>query len=207
MNVAVSADGKLALPDGSPLRLSGAEDHERVHGLRAEADAILVGVGTVLSDDPHLTARPGGEILPRREQPLRVVLDTRGRTPPDARVLDDAAPTLLLTGSRDAAVEGADTVVCGGDPVDLHAAFRALEARGVDRVLVEGGGTVIASLLEAGLVDRLSVYVASVIVGGKGPTLAGGAGARIAEDVRRLDLRSVERVGEGVLLTYGGPGP
>ncbi len=202
--MATSADGKLALPDGSPIRLSGPEDHERVHALRADADAILVGVGTVLADDPRLTARPNGTPLPRSAQPLRVVMDTNGRTPPSARVLDDSAPTVLLTGTREAAVPGADTVVCGGDPVDLHAALNTLASRGVEHLLVEGGGTVIMSFLQRGLVDRLTVYVAPTIIGGDGPTLARGEGAQGIKGTLALELLDVERLGEGALLTYRG---
>lgn len=204
LNAAVSLDGRTALPDGQPIQLSGPEDHARVHALRASVDAILVGIGTVLTDDPRLTARPGGD--PAARQPLRVILDSRGRTPPDACVLDGTAPTLLLTGEGAKPPEGVDHLPCGGDRVHLPRALEALGDRGVERLLVEGGSRVAGSFLAEDLVDRLTLYVAPVIVGGEGPTLAAAPGAPREEAVRHLRQVSVERLGEGALLTYERPG-
>lgn len=204
LNVAASVDGRIALADGSPADLSGDEDWERVHGLRSRADAVLVGVGTVLADDPHLTARPGGQLAP--EQPLRVVLDSGGRTPREARVLDGAAPTLLVTvEGADVDRVGADVVEAGAGTVDLEGALEALGDRGVEEVLVEGGGRVAGSFLRAGLFDTFTLYVAPTVVGGDAPGIAPRIGATSDEEALDLDLESVERLGEGVLLRYGGP--
>lgn len=204
LNVAASVDGRLALPDGSPAPLSGDEDWARVHDLRAGADAVLVGVGTVRADDPHLTARPGGSLAD--EQPLRVVLDGSASTPADARILDEAAPTLVVAGDgAEADLAGAEVLDEGPDPHDLEGVLEALADRGVEALLVEGGGRVAGSFLRAGLVDAFTVYVAPTVLGGDGPTLAPEDGADSVDEAVDLDLESVERLGEGGLLTYGGP--
>ncbi|MFB6170756.1 MAG: 2,5-diamino-6-(ribosylamino)-4(3H)-pyrimidinone 5'-phosphate reductase [Haloarculaceae archaeon] len=202
VNAATSADGKLSSRRREQLRISGPEDFARVDDLRAASDAIVVGVGTVLADDPHLTLDAGDA------HPTRVVADSRARTPPDARVLDDVAPTVVLVSAAapDARVEaleaaGATVLEAGEQRVDLAAAFDALEARDIERTMVEGGGELIFSLFEAGLVDELSVFVGPLVIGGRdAPTLADGAG--FVEDFPRLDLDAVDRLDEGVLLTW-----
>ena len=213
VNAAVSADGKLSSRRREQIPISGPEDFDRVDRVRASADAVLVGVGTVLADDPHLTL----DVEDRRVQrlrggrpgnPARVVADSRARTPADARILDDEATTYVLASEaapddrretlRDA---GAKLVIAGESRVDLPAAFETLESEGVDRLMAEGGGEIVFSLFEAGLVDELSVYVGSTIIGGRdAPTLADGEG--FVEDFPELDLRGVERVDDGVLLEY-----
>jgi len=212
VNAATSADGKLSSRRREQIAISGDEDFARVDRLRAEADAVAVGVGTVLADDPSLTV-DDPDLLADREsrdaspQPARVVADSQARTPPDAGVLDDAAPTYLLAseappyGRLSALRESAEVVVAGEDRVDLAAAFESLERSGVDRLLVEGGGDVIFSLFAAGLVDELSVYVGSMVIGGReAPTLADGDG--FIESFPKLSLAGVERLDDGVLLRY-----
>lgn len=202
VNAATSVDGKLASREREQLAISGPADFARVDELRAAFDAIMVGVGTVLADDPSLTQDGNGE------NPVRVIADSRARTPTDARVLDDAAETLLLvTGDvdPDRAAElraaGATIVEAGTGRVDLEAGLSALESRGIGSLLVEGGGEVVFSLFEAGLVDELSVFVGSMVIGGKdAPTLADGKG--FTGGYPELDLRAVERIDDGVLLEY-----
>jgi len=202
VNAAMSADGKLSSRRRTQVAISGPADFERVDRLRSASDAVVVGVGTVLADDPHLTLDD-----PSEPQPARVVADSRARTPLDARVLDDAAPTYLLVSEaapadRLAALrDRATLVVAGAERVDLPAAFEALAADGLDRLMVEGGGELIFSLFEDGLVDELSVYVGSTLVGGRdAPTLADGDG--FVESFPKLELTSVERIDDGVLLRW-----
>lgn len=203
VNAAVSADGKLSTRRREQVAISGPEDFDRVDEIRADVDAIAVGVGTVVADDPHLTvdADTGG--------PIRVVADSRGRMPPDARILDEAAPTVVLVSDlapegrrRRFEAAGADVVVAGDDRVDLAAAFDRLEAAfGVDEILVEGGGEIIFSLFDAGVVDECSVFVGPRVFGGRdAPTLADGEG--FVDDFPDLSLRDVERIDGGVVLYW-----
>ncbi|WP_416839535.1 2,5-diamino-6-(ribosylamino)-4(3H)-pyrimidinone 5'-phosphate reductase [Haloferax sp. DFSO52] len=230
VNAATSVDGKLSSRRREQVKISGDDDFARVDEIRAASDAVLVGVGTVLADDPHLTLDDAALISERESQgdsphPARVVADSRARTPTDARILDDAATTYVLVSEaapkdRRTALEniGAEVVIAGTDSVpaarqaqlgdvagdervSLSAAFDALESHGIDRVMVEGGGELIFSLFDADLVDELTLYVGSMIIGGRdAPTLADGDG--FVEDFPRLSLQGVERVDDGVLLTY-----
>ncbi len=197
----MSLDGKIAFHDGRPARLSNEEDLARVHRLRAQADAVLVGVGTVLMDDPKLTVKP--EYIKARN-PLRVVLDSGGKTPEHAHVLDGTAETLIAT-SVDCNREfpRAQVFRAGRDEVDLAALLDHLSSRGVKTLLVEGGSTAIWSFLRARLVDEVKVFVASTVLGGHAaPSLTGGPGVRSLEESFRLRLDRAERLGDGFLVEY-----
>lgn len=213
VNAAVSVDGKLATRRREPLRISGPGDLGRVDALRAEVDAVLVGVGTVLADDPSLTVDDpdrldAREAAGRPRQPTRVVADSRGRTPTDARLLDGRADTVVLVSAAAdpdavAGLEAARAAVVrtDGERVDLEAALDALAERGIDSLLAEGGGEIVYSLFDAGLVDELSVYVGSMVIGGRdAPTLADGEG--FVDGFPQLSLLEVQRLDDGVLLRY-----
>ena len=173
----------------------------RVHRLRASNDAIVVGVGTVLADDPKLMVKSE---YSRGRNPMRVVVDSNGRTPLGAHVLDGKAPTIIFTNTRcSKTFKGAEVARCGDSRVDLKRMLSVLSRRGVKNVLVEGGEAVIWSFLNEGLVDHFKIFVGSLVLGGKGgPTPAGGPGVRRIEDALQLKLRKTTRLGGGVLLEY-----
>ncbi|QPV62630.1 2,5-diamino-6-(ribosylamino)-4(3H)-pyrimidinone 5'-phosphate reductase [Halosimplex litoreum] len=216
VNAAMSADGKLSTREREQVEISGPADFDRVDALRAESDAVMVGVGTVLADDPSLTVDDDARRERRRdagkpENPARIVADSRVRTPHDARVLDDRADTYLLTSEaapQDFVAEiseaGAEVVSAGEQQVDLPEALAQLEDHGIERLMVEGGGELIFSLFAADMVDELSTFVGPAVIGGwKAPTLADGDG--FVGEFPELSLRDVERVDDGVLIRWDVP--
>jgi diaminohydroxyphosphoribosylaminopyrimidine deaminase/5-amino-6-(5-phosphoribosylamino)uracil reductase len=175
---AVSLDGRVAGPGGGPTAITGPPARAWAHEWRSRVDAIVVGTGTVLADDPSLTARtPTGDLHPR--QPMRVVVGRRP-IPADANVLDDAAETVVFSGH---------------DLVDL---LRVLAARDVQHVLVEGGPTLEAAFLEAGLADEVLWFVAPLILG-DGPVAIPALGTMVDVTVRRTLVMGEDVVVEGVL--------
>jgi len=204
VNCAMSPDGKIATKEHRQTRISSPQDIERVRSLRASVDAILVGVGTVLADDPHLTIKG----LPPEKNPLRVVLDSHGRTPDEARVVDGNGRTLIVTTATCTKTwANAQVLRAGNERVDLTILLRKLHEMGVRTLLVEGGGETIWSFFKMGFVDVYSVYVGNEILGGRtAPSPVDGEGFLEDEKVR-LELRDVERLGDGVLLTYERLGP
>lgn len=199
VNCAMSPDGKIAGTDRRQLRISSLEDMDRVRRMRSGCQAILVGAGTILADDPHLSVKG----MPYESQPLRVVLDPRGKVPETSLVLDQRARTLMVTNEECVRqYPGAETARLGKGKIDLPALLRLLEERGVSTLLVEGGGETIFSFFQAGMVDLYSVYVGDYIIGGReAPSPVDGDGFRPGEHVP-LRLVSVERLGGGVHLTY-----
>ncbi len=202
INCAMSADGKIALRTRRQTQISNEEDKLRVHKLRNSVDAILVGIETVLSDDPKLTVNTKYVKKPRH--PIRIVLDSSGRTPRSARVLDGTSETLIVTNERcRRTFPNAETIRCGRRQVDLHRLIPLLARRGVRRLLVEGGSKVIWSFLESRLADEVNIFVGSMAIGGeRAPTPAGGAGAPDEKSIVALRLKNMKAVGSGVLLTY-----
>jgi len=189
--LAATLDGRSAAADGTSRWITSPESRAEVHRLRATVDAVVVGVGTVLADDPALTARDA-DGAPAGRQPLRVVVDSAGRTPARARVRDGAAPTWVAT---------ADEVGAGADGrVDLGALLQQLRARDVLSVLLEGGPTLAGAFLAAGLVDRVTAYTAPVLLGAGPPALA-GAGITTITEALRLDVDDVGRVGGDVRVS------
>lgn len=211
VNAAVSADGKLSSRRREQIPISGEADFARVDGLRRERDAILIGVGTVLADNPTLTLDEGGENRDEPEPPMRVVADSGGRTPTDANILDGSAPTVIFVAEtapadRRSALEdrGATIIEAGSEQVDLPIAFEKLATRSVSSLLVEGGGELLYSVFAEGLADRLTLYVGSVLIGGRdAPTLVDGEGW--VESFPSLSLEEVRRIDDGVLLDYAVP--
>jgi len=213
VNAAMSVDGKLSTRRREQLTISGDDDFARVDRIRTAVDGILVGIGTVLADDPHLVLDNSAGRAERREagrppSPARIVVDSRGRTPPEGRICDDAAATYVVVSeqapadSQQALREaGATVIVAGDDRVDLGLAVEKLEQAGIESLLIEGGGEIIYSAFEAGVVDELSVFVGSLVIGGReAPTLADGEG--FVEQFPQLSLTAVDRVDDGVVLQY-----
>lgn len=214
-NCAVSLDGKLAYAQGKRAQLSSPEDLVRVQRLRLSLDAILVGIGTVLADDPSLRVHrellgedPAATSDGPRPGPLRIILDSAGRTPPQAKVLDGKQPTVILTSQHCTRrfPRTVETSSFGTRQVLLRPALRWLLRKGVRSVLVEGGSQVLASFLKEGLVDRLTVYQAPCLIGGStAPSMIAGPETTTAAEVVRLNLLGVERLGEGLLSTWEPP--
>ncbi|MBW6439458.1 bifunctional diaminohydroxyphosphoribosylaminopyrimidine deaminase/5-amino-6-(5-phosphoribosylamino)uracil reductase RibD [Actinoplanes hulinensis] len=183
---AATLDGRSAAADGTSQWISSAESRADVHVLRGTVDAIVAGVGTVLADDPQLTVRDLRDGTLAIKQPLRVVVDSAGRTPENARVRDAAAPTWIVT-----------TAAVGAGPdgrVDLSALLAGLYAKGVRNVLLEGGPTLAGAFLGAGLVDRVIGYVAPKLLGA-GRTALVDAGVGTITDAVELDITDITPIG------------
>jgi 2,5-diamino-6-(ribosylamino)-4(3H)-pyrimidinone 5'-phosphate reductase len=176
-----------------------------VQALRADSQGILVGVGTVLSDDPSL--RVHWELLDGRSgpSPMRIILDSNGRTPATAQVLDGRQPTAVATsvGCARTFPSHVQHLRFGERSVDLIALLGHLEGAGVRSLLVEGGGHVFSSFLSQGLFDEFTIYVAPVIIGGPtAPSVVAEGESADPLPLRRLRLRASRRVDDGILLEY-----
>jgi diaminohydroxyphosphoribosylaminopyrimidine deaminase/5-amino-6-(5-phosphoribosylamino)uracil reductase len=199
---AASLDGRTSAADGTSRWITGAAARADVHRLRAEVDAVAVGISTVLADDPHLTVRRDGVLAAR--QPLRVVVDSNFRVPPTARVLDGSAPTLVATTVEPRPGTKAEYAVlprAADGHTDVRALLAHLYERGVRHLLVEGGAKLAGSLVDARLVDRVVGYVAAVAIG-SGTPLLDNAGAPSIDAAWRLRLDDVTRLGDDVRLTW-----
>jgi diaminohydroxyphosphoribosylaminopyrimidine deaminase / 5-amino-6-(5-phosphoribosylamino)uracil reductase len=205
---AMTLDGKIATRTGESRGLTGPAWQRDLHRLRGHVDAILVGVNTVLADDPLLTVRRRGY---RGRQPLRVVLDSTLRIPLEARILDAALPgrTLVVTTSRAdeqrriaLQQRGAEVLVAGDTRVDIGRLLAQLSEREITSVLVEGGGQVTASFVDAGLVDKVIAVIAPLIAGGaSAPTPVEGEGVAGLAGAMRLDRLTVRRTGADTVIT------
>ncbi len=211
---AMTLDGRIATRSGDSRWVSGEASRRRAHAMRDAADAILVGAGTVLADDPCLTTRnPDIERDPPPRSPLRVILDSRGRLPLTSRVFDPAllGQTLLATVDAPADVvealieRGIDVIRLpedGTGRVSLPALLDDLGDRGIMALLVEGGAGVLGAFFDGALVQRCCAFVAPKIVGGaEAPGPVGGLGAaRMNESIGSIETR-FERLGDDLLIT------
>ncbi len=198
----MSADGKIALASRHQTKISNDEDRSRVHRMRNASDAILVGVETVLADDPKLTVN--GKYVKKPRRPYRIVLDSYGRTPREARVLDGSAPTIIVTNEKTRRTfPNAETIRAGRKEIDLPKLLNVLEKKGIKRLMVEGGSRVIWSFLDSRLADEVIIFVGSMAIGGDtSPTVAGGPGATDEKHIVPLTLKGAKVLGSGVLLRY-----
>ena len=202
-----SLDGKIATSRGESRWITSPASRRLAHRLRREADAVLVGVTTVLRDDPRLTVRG----VPRRPgHPVKVIVDSRLRTPPTARCLNaSTAPAMVATTSRSASriarlrARGAEVirVASRGGRVPLRPLFRRLVQRGIHSVLIEGGGELLASALRERLVDRVAWFIAPRLIGGRrAPGAVGGDGIRRLGQAVRVEGMTCRRVGADLFI-------
>ncbi len=202
LKLAASLDGKIATKRGDSRWITGEEARQRVHQLRHEYDAILVGAGTAVADDPVLTDRSGKA---RRKPLVRIVLDERLDISPDSQLVKTAkdSPLFVFVGGavsnarREALVShGVDVIQDAGNGRDMLPVLQALGDREIQSVLVEGGANVAGKLLDAGLVDKVSFFLAPIIIGGReAPSAVGGQGAEVLADA--FELQDVEIISRG----------
>ena len=212
LNAAMTLDGKIATATGSS-NISGKKDLERVHQIRKECDAIMVGIGTVMADDPRLTvhkidAKP-------EDNPVRVVVDSKCRTPVDARITNSDAKTIIAGANeykedfmKSDAYEtlkkrGVHFFFSGDDRVDLKALMNYLHEEGIEKLMLEGGATLNFSMIKSGLIDEISICVAPMIVGGaNAKTFFDGEGFDTMDEAVRLELTDSYTLDEDLILTY-----
>ncbi len=203
INCAMTADGKIANPSGEQLKISCDEDMKRVYQLRNESDAVLVGIHTVLSDDPKLTVKE--KYVKTPSQPLRVVLDSKYRTPNDALVVNNKAKTIIFTTKKTGKKYpgNVETILCDADKedfIDLKKMLSILSKKGVKKLMVEGGSTIIYNFIKHGLVDDFYVYIGPMILGDKNaPSLVS---TNYFKGVIKLKLVDTKKMGEGLLIHY-----
>lgn len=215
VNLAMSADGKLSTVERRQVKISGKNDFSRVDYIKADADAVMVGVGTVIADDPSLTVK-SPEYKSMRvkngfdENPLRIVIDSTGRTPENSEILHKGEGQRVIAVSNKASQEKiealneyADIFVGGDDKVDLNSLMEALYDNGIRKVMVEGGGTLIWSLFKDSLVDEIYTCIGNIIIGGENaPTPVDGEGFFKEDEFPKLQLIDVEKMDDGVLLRW-----
>ncbi|HJJ28079.1 MAG TPA: 2,5-diamino-6-(ribosylamino)-4(3H)-pyrimidinone 5'-phosphate reductase [Methanocorpusculum sp.] len=215
INAAMSLDGKLATRMHKQTRISGPEDFARVDRLRAECDAVMVGIGTVFSDDPSLRLKNEELEVARAAagkdvHPMRVVIDSKARMPLDSDMFKKGKGRVVVITCEDANAHAcaelearAVVLKAGRERVDLAAALEKLGALGVKKLMVEGGATLLWSLMSERLFDEIRIYVGALIIGGRdAPTFADGDGFVNPEDFTRLTLKSAEKIDDGILLTW-----
>ena len=207
---AMSLDGKIATRTGDSKWITGDKARWHVHKMRARVDAVMVGIGTALADDPRLTARDErGNPLAR--QPLRVVVDSRGRLPETARLFSEPGETLIAVGSavgpsqagnHRGGVEVRGFPLRGGH-IDLQSLMEFLaKERDIASIMVEGGGALLGALFDLGLVDKVAAFAAPTVIGGaNAPSPVGGAGAEMMADALELERVRWKRLGRDMLIT------
>lgn len=201
INCAMSVDGKIAHPSGKQMKISCEDDIKRMYNLRNKSDAILVGVNTVLSDNPKLTVKE--KYVKKPKQPIRIVLDTFCKTPLEAEIVNDKAKTIIVVGyeCNKKFKNNVEILKCKTNKenfIDLENLLDVLFKRGIKKLMVEGGSSVISNFLKEGLVDDFYIYVGSMIIGGRNtPTLID----KECENIK-LKLVKTKNIGKGVLLHY-----
>ena len=206
INCAMSADGKIALPSKKQLRISCEEDIKRMYKLRNECDAVLVGIGTILSDDPKLTVNE--KYVKNPHQPIRLILDTHCKTPENSQAVNEKAKTMIISSGKcnrkyKSNIEIVECKTEINGLIDLSYMLEFLLKRGIKKLMVEGGGTVIWNFIKQKIVDDIYVYIGPIIIGGKEtPTFADGEGIKKDNDKINLKLINIKKLGSGILIHY-----
>lgn len=209
---AMSLDGKIAAHSGDSKWISNEESRHYAHKLRYINDAIMAGINTVLTDDPHLTARcGGGRGGTARKQPLRVIIDGEGRAPLTAQLFSEPGDTLLVLGRKIKPGEAEEYRRFGAEPlalpspksyIDLKKLFKILGERGITSVLVEGGSILHGSIFDQGLADKVVAFIAPIIIGGeKAKTAVAGRGVDKVLDSFKLKRIEIERFGQDIMIS------
>lgn len=211
LNAAMTLDGKIATKTGSS-KISGKEDLERVHKFRKEVDGIMVGINTVLADDPRLTVH---KIPSKKEDnPIRVVVDSKARTPLNSRILNKDAGTIIAIANSAKNVPNskknckhlakvANLFYSGDEQVDLKDLMKYLHEKGVETLMLEGGSTLNFSMIKEGLIDEIKVAIAPMIVGGKlAKTLVDGDGFDYMSEAINLDFENSYSLGKDLIVEY-----
>jgi 2,5-diamino-6-(ribosylamino)-4(3H)-pyrimidinone 5'-phosphate reductase len=208
LNASMSLDGKIATRSGES-RISSEVDLKRVHKLRASVDAILVGISTVIKDDPMLDVRYGANYT---KSPTRVILDSFASIPLRSRILKTAKTINTIVAVTERAPKGkirniermdAQVLTTGDKIVNVRAVFKHLERLGCKRLLVEGGGEINWSILSQGLADEMIIMISSMVIGGRNAkTLVEGLGHSQISDTLRMKLSKVERQTRDELVLY-----
>ena len=216
LNAAMTLDGKIATKTGSS-EISGPEDLERVHEIRKKADGIMVGIGTVLADDPRLTVHK----IPssKSDNPIRVVVDNKARTPIDFRILNDDADTIIAVGSicdennpqsdadavsrAKAISQKVDVFYSSKTPVDLVEFMDYLYSKGIKTLMLEGGATLNFSMIKDNLIDEVRICIAPMIAGGRdAKTFFDGEGFDYMKDAVKLELIKSYSCGKDFVMEY-----
>jgi diaminohydroxyphosphoribosylaminopyrimidine deaminase/5-amino-6-(5-phosphoribosylamino)uracil reductase len=203
IKMAMSADGKSATKTGDSKWISCAKSREFVAKLRAEYDAVMVGAGTVIEDNPRLTARIQGAI-----DPIRVIVDGKLKIPLNSKVVQNGtiiAITKQASSKKINAIKaaGADVFVCGKDNVDLKALIHSLGAIGIKKILIEGGAELNAGALESGIVDKFYIFIAPKIIGGvDAPGIIGGIGINNMKKARKVRDMRAKMIGTDILIEF-----
>ncbi len=205
LNAGVTADGKIATRTGD-CAISSKEDLKRVHRIREKVDAIMVGIGTVLDDDPRLSIH---KIDSDTKNPIRVVADSKARIPLSARMFNEKGTTIIAVSAKAdkkrvrQIEELAEVIMCGAEKVDLKCLMRKLNMRGVRTLLLEGGGRLNYGMLSAGLVDEVRFAIAPRIVGGRDAvSLVEGEGFPTVASGVELELLKHYPLGRDLVLEY-----
>jgi len=202
IKMAMSADGKTATRTGDSRWITSKEARKHVHRMRGEFDAVMVGAKTVKVDDPRLTARVKGV-----HDPYRIVVDSDLCIPSNSRVLENSdGKTIMATTEKAPKKKIAkmeNVFVCGKKKVDMQRLVLGLSAMGIKKILIEGGSELNASAMDAGIVDKLYIFVAPKIVGGRDAKgVIGGNGIEKMRDAKRLKNMKTRRFGEDLLLEF-----